>query len=140
MSVELVNRITIKKDGVYISSHSKNDTAPFTSRKMKLLTEIYNTKGLKTLEAEIIRMFYEYAQVKGQHKSVVRYQEVLNNQESRIIYKKYMDLINGKYNLLSETDKKSQWEEERTSAMNEYIDYETNMRNKMYFEMARLLN
>lgn len=31
MSYELINRITVKKDGVYISSHSNNDTAPFHS-------------------------------------------------------------------------------------------------------------
>ena len=28
MSTELINRITVKKDGVYISSHSSNDEAP----------------------------------------------------------------------------------------------------------------
>lgn len=31
MSTELINRITVKKDGVYLSSHSSNDTAPFHS-------------------------------------------------------------------------------------------------------------
>ena len=30
MSTELINRITVKKDGVYLSSHSSNDTEPFT--------------------------------------------------------------------------------------------------------------
>ena len=28
MSTELINRITVKKDGVYVSSHSSNDTSP----------------------------------------------------------------------------------------------------------------
>ena len=29
MSTELINRITVKKGGVYLSSHSSNDTEPF---------------------------------------------------------------------------------------------------------------
>jgi hypothetical protein len=45
MSFELVNRISVKKDGVYISTHSNNDTAPFHSVKLKNISEIYIANG-----------------------------------------------------------------------------------------------
>lgn len=63
MSTELINRITVKKDGVYISSHSSNDTAPFHSWRCKGLSEIYAAEGQKGLDREIVCMLYEYAQL-----------------------------------------------------------------------------
>ena len=45
MSSELINRISIKKDGVYISTHSSNDSSPYTSVKMDSLTKTYNENG-----------------------------------------------------------------------------------------------
>jgi hypothetical protein len=139
MSTELINRITIKKDGVYLSSHSSNDTSPFHSWKCKGLTEVYNNRGQKALDTEIIKMLYEYARTRGTHKSVLKYQLAISNPESKKIYRKYMDLIDDKHETLSEVDKKSQWNENRTKAMSEYIEYENNMREKMYLEIADLI-
>lgn len=68
MSTEFINRITVKKDGVYISSHSSNDTAPFHSWRCKGLSEIYAAEGQKGLDREIVCMLYEYAQLRGSHK------------------------------------------------------------------------
>lgn len=59
MSTELINRITVKKDGVYISSHSSNDTAPFHSWRCKGLSEIYAAEGQKGLDREIVCMLYK---------------------------------------------------------------------------------
>jgi hypothetical protein len=139
MSTELINRITIKKDGVYLSSHSSNDTSPFHSWKCNGLTEIYNKGGQKALDAEIVKMLYEYCRLKGNHKSVLKYQEVLNNPESRKIYRKYIDLIDDKYETLTEQDKKSQWNRESTKAFAEYVEYKNNMENLMYSEIAELI-
>lgn len=49
MSTELIKSITVKKDGVYLSSHSSNDTAPFHSWYCKSLSEIYRTQNLLSL-------------------------------------------------------------------------------------------
>ena len=70
MSTEFINRITVKKDGVYISSHSSNDTAPFHSWRCKGLSEIYAAEGQKGLDREIVCMLYEYAQLRGSHKRI----------------------------------------------------------------------
>ena len=68
MSTELINRITIKKDGVYLSSHSSNDTSPFHSWRCGGLSDIYVAEGQKGLDREVIRMLYEYAELRGSHK------------------------------------------------------------------------
>ena len=65
MSTELINRITVKKDGVYLSSHSSNDTAPFHAWRCKSLSEIYAAEGQAGLDREIVCMLYEYAQLRG---------------------------------------------------------------------------
>lgn len=65
MSTEFINRITVKKDGVYISSHSSNDTAPFHSWRCKGLSEIYAAEGQKGLDREIVCMLYEYVFFRG---------------------------------------------------------------------------
>lgn len=49
MSRELINRITRKKDGVYISTHSSNDDAPYHSVKIDFLTDIYNQEVQKKI-------------------------------------------------------------------------------------------
>ena len=58
MSTELINRITVKKDGVYLSSHSSNDTVPFHSWRCKGLSEVYAAEGQAGLDREVIRMLY----------------------------------------------------------------------------------
>lgn len=54
MSTELINRITVKKDGVYLSSHSSNDTAPFHAWRCNSLSEIYAAEGQAGLDREIV--------------------------------------------------------------------------------------
>ena len=71
MSTELINRITVKKDGVYLSSHSSNDTAPFHAWRCNSLSEIYAAEGQAGLDREIVCMLYEYAQFRGSHKSLI---------------------------------------------------------------------
>ena len=135
MSTELINRITVKKDGVYISSHSSNDTAPFHSWRCKGLSEIYAAEGQKGLDREIVCMLYEYAQLRGSHKSLDRYRYAIDSLQAQKIYKKYSDMIDERYESLDEADKKTVWYK-LTEKANEYRAYETEMRKKMYCEIA----
>ena len=93
MSTELINRITVKKDGVYVSSHSSNDTSPYHSWRCRGLSEIYAVEGQKGLDREVIRMLYEYAELRGSHKSLERYRYAKDTPTARAIYQKYMDKI-----------------------------------------------
>ena len=53
MSVELINRITFKKDGIYISTHSSNDDSPYHSVKSDYLTKAYITGGINGLDKAV---------------------------------------------------------------------------------------
>ena len=135
MSTELINRITVKKDGVYISSHSSNDTAPFHSWRCKGLSEIYAAEGQKGLDREIVCMLYEYAQLRGSHKSLDRYRYAIDSLQAQKIYKKYSDMIDERYESLDEADKKTVWYKP-TEKAKEYRAFEREMRHKMYSEIA----
>lgn len=135
MCTELINRITVKKDGVYISSHSSNDTAPFHSWRCKGLSEIYAAEGQKGLDREIVCMLYEYAQLRGSHKSLDRYRYAIDSLQAQKIYKKYSDMIDERYESLDEADKKTVWYK-LTEKAKEYRAYESEMRKKMYCEIA----
>ncbi len=135
MSTELINRITVKKDGVYLSSHSSNDTAPFHSWHCKGLSEVYAAEGQKGLDREIVRMLYEYAQLRGTHKSLDRYRFAKDSPEAHAIYKKYSDQIDDRYESLDEADRKTIWHNP-TEKAKEYNRFERDMRDKMYSEIA----
>ena len=137
MSRELINRITRKKDGIYISTHSSNDDAPYHSVKINSLTNIYNKEGPKGLDREIINMLYNYAELRGSHHSLDRYLYACNSEYARNVYKKYTDKINNYYETLDEIDKKSLWSGNKTDKAKEYDQYYIKNRNEMYSEIAK---
>ena len=135
MSTELINRITVKKDGVYLSSHSSNDTAPYHSWRCKGLSEIYDAEGQKGLDREVIRMLYEYAELRGSHKSLDRYRYAKDAPAARAIYQRFIDQIDERYEGLDEAGQKTVWYKP-TEKAKEYRAYEREMREKMYSEIA----
>ena len=137
MSTELINRITVKKDGVYVSSHSSNDTSPFHSWRCKGLSEIYDAEGQKGLDREVIRMLYEYAQLRGSHKSLDRYRYATDSPQAHEIYKRYTDQIDDRYGRMDKADQDSVWYKP-TEKAKEYRIFESKMHDKMYAELAEL--
>lgn len=137
MSTELINRITVKEDGVYLSSHSSNDTAPFHFWRCKSLSEIYSAEGQKGLDREIIGMLCEHAELRGTHKSLSRYRYAVSSPEAHAIYKKYSDQIDNRYESMDKADQDRVWYKP-TEKAREYLAFERDMRNKMYSEMAGL--
>lgn len=135
MSTELINRITVKKDGVYLSSHSSNDTAPFHSWRCKGLSEVYAAEGQKGLDREIIRMLYEYAELRGTHKSLERYRYAKDAPEAHAIYRRYTDQIDDRYEQMDKADQDSVWRKP-TEKAKEYRAFERDMQEKMYQEIA----
>ena len=135
MSTELINRITVKKDGVYVSSHSSNDTSPYYSWRCKGLSEIYAAEGQKGLDREVIRMLYEYAELRGSHKSLDRYRYAKDTPAAHAIYQRFIDQIDERYEGLDEADQKTVWYKPAEKAK-EYRAYEREMREKMYSEIA----
>lgn len=89
MSVELVNRIAIKKDGIFISSHSNNDTSPFYSHKLEDLSRDWinacksGSNGRKKIvAAELFFMFSYYgpARTAQNHPSVLEIERALEKE------------------------------------------------------------
>ena len=79
MSRELINRITIKKDGVYLSHKSSNNNAPFHSSKYTWLTDVYNREGQKGLDKEIIKILQEGNELRGNNKSIMPYIKIMED-------------------------------------------------------------
>lgn len=110
MSYELVKRIIIKKDtpktkgGVYITSHSNNDSAPFHSHRIESLSKTYNDGGQFALDVEIFRMTCEYAQLVGEHKSVIRYVNILRSPRISILQQQRQDAIHAFLQTIPECD------------------------------------
>ena len=52
------------------------------------MSEIYNAEGQKGLDREVIRMLYEYAELRGSHKSLDRYRYAKDAPAARAIYQR----------------------------------------------------
>ena len=137
MGYELINRIEVKKDGVYLSSHSNNDDSPYHLWRSQTLSDVYSTEGQPGLDREVICMLYEYAQLRGSHSSLARYQYVLKSPKARAINNRYNDLIDARYESLDKEDQERVWYKP-TEKAREYLRYEKEMQRKMYAELAGL--
>lgn len=140
MGYELINRITVKKDGVYISSHSSNDDSPYCSHRIDSLSKVYSDKGQKGLDREIICMLLDYAVLRGNHKSVERYRKVLNSVQAKKAQEKYVELLNSIYVKLSDADQKSIWGCTPNEKAKEYLEFREEKRKIMIEEIVALLD
>lgn len=125
MSRELVDRITVKKDGVYISTHSSNDTAPFHSVKSLFLTEAFNKEGRSGLDSAIISMCLDNWDLYGNHQSIIDYKDAIN----KAIYEKDFINIRNQYDELS--DKAF----DIVNGFGEYKNISKEKRSKLYTEI-----
>ena len=75
MSREWINRISIKKDGVSISSKSSNVSGPYETYKSEPFSRIYAEKGQRGLDLDIGELaLHGYIELRGNHHSLSRYQ------------------------------------------------------------------
>ena len=99
------------------------------------MSEIYAAEGQKGLDREVIRMLYEYAELRGSHKSLDRYRYAKDAPAARAIYQRFIDQIDDRYGQIDEADQKSVWYKP-TEKAREYRAYEREMQDKMYSEIA----
>ena len=103
MSRELINRITIKKDGVYVSTHSSNDTSPYHSTKIDFLSNAYNNEGQYGLDKAVIDLCFYNCELKGSPKSILLYKEAIekavNNKEFNQIRNQYDELSDNAFDI-----------------------------------------
>lgn len=91
MSVELINRITFKKDGIYISTRSNNASGPYYSVKSDYLTQVYITGGLKELDKAVISKYFDNCDFRGNNESIMPYKIAINEAMNN---KKFIEIIN----------------------------------------------
>ena len=100
-----VNKITIEKDGVYVSYHKTSDFKPYRSVKINYLTNIYIKDGQKGLDREILSAMFEVADLRGDHPSIKRYLYAYNSEYKINLYKELADKLHYYYVNLNENDK-----------------------------------
>lgn len=122
MSAELIDRIEIKRDGVYLSTHMPEDAGSYRTWRSDELSEAYQKDGQKGLDREMFLILYEYAALGSFHKSTARYHHVFRLSEAKALHRKCFDQI--------EAFEKS------CQSPSEYRTFERGMRNKLYGELA----
>lgn len=123
MSAELIDRIEIREDGIYLSSHLSGNTDIARIWRCEELSEAYKNEGQKGLDREMVNILFEYAQLGAYHKSMARYHNVLKLPEVLEIKKQYFHQIDAYYESSDKPSKARQYERE--------------MRSKMYSEIAK---
>jgi len=135
MITELIDRISIKKDGVYLSTHLSDNSTPFRTWRCNELSEVYCAEGQKGLDREVIRILYQYAQLGGTHRSLDRYRYATEPPEARAIHKKYFDRMDNYYKEMDTVDKDSIGYN-TSHKVTEYRTFEQEIRERLYCELA----
>lgn len=129
MSIELINKLTIKNNEVYVSTHSSNDTASFHSVISSFLTEAFRKEGQDGLDRAIISMCLDNWEIRGSHSSIEAYKEAIN----KAIYEKEFIDIRNQYDELS--DKAF----DIANGFGEYKNLSKESRDKLYVEIKTKL-
>ncbi len=149
MGIEYINRITVKKDGVYISTKSNNDGYPYHSVRLEELSRIYAEEGKDAYEKELLKMIQSYCELRGSHKSLEKYRYALYSLKAEQIEEKFYNKKQvvmqrfekeyGDYRDWSEEVKKEYRsiankinDEELTERVNLVTEYENKIRLKMW--------
>lgn len=79
MRKKLINRITLKNDGVYVSCKDKNTSDFYRSQKINYLFDAYWRGGQKELDIEIIKLLECGNELRGNHKSIQPYKKIMQD-------------------------------------------------------------
>lgn len=123
MGYEKINRITKKKDGIYISSKSSNDSMPFRSWKCDFLTEEYDNNGDEGLIKALFSLFTDNCEPYGWHKSIEPFRCILSDNYTpyKKAYKDYLNKCDAAWNELTWDDRDTRWTNPHSPAMQKYL-------------------
>lgn len=84
--MDLVNRITVKKDGVYLSSRDSEEKQQYRSHISESLTKVFMEGGQRALDQKIFEMLdCMEIETRGNHASVRRYEDTFSSPEGQEI-------------------------------------------------------
>ena len=137
MGTELIRAVYIRPDGVYLNSKSNNDDRPFHDWKSDSLTDVYQNEGQQGLDREMVRMFYEYASIRGKHPSVTRYWPCMNSWGT--LGEPFVKTIRAEYEKLSPEDKATVGfpKEKQTDGAKAYEAFRRNTENELYTRLSQ---
>lgn len=79
MAIEYINRITVKKDGVYISHKCSNCSEPYRTFRSDILSDAYDRGGQRELDRVVLDIMMCNTSIRGNHKSVVKYRDFMHS-------------------------------------------------------------
>ena len=133
----LIKAVYIKPDGVYLYSKNSEDEHLFCESKNDSLTDVYVKEGQQGLDREMVRMFYECAEIRGKHPSVARYYPCLNDwgTSSNIFIQK----MRYEFEKLSPEDVESLGfpENRQTTGAKAYKEFRQNSETELYERLAQ---
>lgn len=100
-----INRLTVRKDGVYVSKKDSDKPGPFQSCLSESFTRIYNEGGQKGLDQNIFDLVDStLIELCGDHPSIKRYKDTLHSPEAKELFEEYRLKIEGIHEGLSGND------------------------------------
>lgn len=81
MGRELINRMSIKKDGVYISTKSINCSEPYRAVRNYYLSQSYLCEGSLGLDKAMWEFLLNCLEIRGNHPSLTKYKRVIESIE-----------------------------------------------------------
>lgn len=137
--MELVNRITVKKDGVYVSSRDSEEPEAYRSHYSEMLTRVYEDGGQRALDQKIFEMINEMdIEMRGNHASVRRYEEAAESPEGMEIRDAYRVNWEACFDRLSEEDKRNRWTGRLTPGLKEFYTKNKEYEQIMYRQLAEI--
>ena len=122
MGAELIDRIEIKKDGVYLSTHLPEDAGSRRTWRCRELTEAYQTEGQKGFDRGMFLILHEFAGLGAYHKSTARYHYVSSLPEAKALRRECFSQIDAF--------------EHSGKSPSEFRVYDREMRDKLYRQLA----
>lgn len=127
--MELVNRITVKKDGVYVSSRDSEEPEAYRS----------HYSEMRALDQKIFEMINEMdIEIRGNNASVRRYEEAAESPEGMEIRDAYRVSQEACYDRLSEEDKQNRWTGRLTAGLKEFYAENKEYEQIMYRQLAEI--
>lgn len=127
--MELVNRITVKKDGVYVSSRDSEEPEAYRS----------HYSEMRALDQKIFEMINEMdIEIRGNNASVRRYEEAAESPEGMEIRDAYRVSREACYDRLSEEDKQNRWTGRLTAGLKEFYAENKEYEQIMYRQLAEI--
>lgn len=134
-----INRITVKKDGVYISARDPEELGPFRSRFSEILTKAYREGGQRGLDQKIFELDNSMQiELHGNHPSIKRYRDTLYSSEAKEIFADYDRKMEELNQNMSKQDMRDYWFGPQTPATIAYFNRHWEYQQILYKQLSEI--